>query len=246
MGLEQVIGALNDRRALIADDDPRRFFHDAYLRTTETIAELLDSGMFVDPDWVEQWDEVFAGYYLDALDTHLSGGTPPGPWEMALSAGRSPRLSPLRMVLLGMNAHINWDLPQSLADVIRPEEFDIPGLLAHRQIDHRAIDEILASRVAAEDRELAAVAQPGDRGVIDRLLRPLNRRGTQIFLAESRAKVWHNAGVLARARREGTYQERLAELEARAERRIKNLVEPRRVVVDLTRNAFGVEVIEDE
>jgi hypothetical protein len=38
--------------------------------------------------------------------------------------------------------------------------------------DHEAIDRVLASRVAAEDGELAAVSGPGT--LLDRLLQPLN------------------------------------------------------------------------
>jgi hypothetical protein len=56
-----------------------------------------------------------------------------------------------------MNAHIN-DLPQALLAVITDEEFDDPALLTRRRSDHQAIDRVLASRVAAEDDELAAVS----------------------------------------------------------------------------------------
>jgi hypothetical protein len=46
-------------------------------------------------------------------------------------------------VLLGMNAHINYDLPQALIAVISDEQFDDPALLARRESDHRAIDQVL-------------------------------------------------------------------------------------------------------
>ena len=185
MRLEKVITEMEDRRRHIPDDDPRRYFHDTYLRTTVAIARALDSGVFVDPDWVETWDEAFALYYLEALDHHLEGTEPPGPWQIALNAGRNERLAPLRMVLLGMNAHINFDLPQAIVAVISDEEFDDPALLALRESDHRTIDDILASRVADEDVTLEHLEQPGDRTLMDRLLRPLKRRGTKRFLRES-------------------------------------------------------------
>ena len=59
-----------------------------------------------------------------------------------------------------MNAHINYDLPQALLAVITDEEFDDAALLARREADHQAIDDVLASRVAAEDDELTRLSGP--------------------------------------------------------------------------------------
>jgi hypothetical protein len=97
--------------------------------------------------------------------------------------------------------------------VITDEQFDDRELLARREADHRAIDTVLASRVAAENDELTAVSGPGT--LLDRLLRPFNRLGTQRFLREAREKVWANAITLSRACRQspGAYATVLAELE---------------------------------
>src|SRR4051812_40663878 len=51
---------------LAGTGDARRHFHSVYLRTTYAIAEKIRGGGFVDPDWVEHWDVVFADLYLDA------------------------------------------------------------------------------------------------------------------------------------------------------------------------------------
>jgi hypothetical protein len=48
-------------------------------------------------------------------------------------------------VLLGMNAHINYDLAQSLLAVISEPEFDDPELLAARQAE---LERLAAARVA--------------------------------------------------------------------------------------------------
>src|SRR5262249_56440542 len=108
---------------------------------------------------------------------------------------------PLRHVLLGMNAHINYDLPQALLAVITDEQFDDAALLARRESDHRAIDDVLASRVAAEDDELTRISGPGS--LLDRLLRPLNPLRTQRFLREARGKGAGNAGCPGAARTRG-------------------------------------------
>jgi len=141
-----------------------------------------------------------------------------------------------------MNAHINYDLAQSLLAVISEPEFDDPGLLADRHADHEHIDQVLVSRVGAEDTELEAAGGPRSR--TDRLLQPLNRLATKRFLRESRAKVWANTRLLDSARRAGpdAYRSRLAQLEQLAADRVADLMAPGQVVLKLALKGFGVRL----
>jgi Family of unknown function (DUF5995) len=227
---------------LEAAGDPARFFLATYLRTTRAVAEELARGGFRDPAWVERWDVAFAGLYLDAVEAARAGRRPPEPWAVAFGAGGGDGLPPLRHVLLGMNAHINYDLAQSLLAVISQAEFDNPGLLADRRADHEHIDQVLVARVGAEDTELEAVGGPRSR--TDRVLQPLNRLATKRFLRESRAKVWANARLLDQARRAGpaAYAARLAELERLAATRVADLMAPGQVVLKLAVKGFGVRL----
>jgi hypothetical protein len=231
---------------LEAGRDPMRFFLATYLRTTYAVRDDVLRGGFVDTDWVERWDVEFADLYLQALEQWAASGTTSAPWVVAFTAGSGPRVPPLRHVLLGMNAHVNYDLPQSLLAVITDDEFDDPALVARRRSDHRRIDDILASRVSAEDRELERVEEPGDRTVLDRLLTPFNRLGTKRFLAEARTKTWRNAMLLSQARRLGEHRlaERLAELEDLSQRRVADLKAPGQVILRLARDGFGVSLAE--
>lgn len=224
---------------LEAAGDGRRHFHATYLRTTRAVAEEIDRGGFADSGWVELWDLVFAELYLDALAADLAGEPVPMPWRVAFDAARDGTdLPPLRHVLLGMNAHINFDLPQALVAVIAPADFDDPDVLATREADHRHIDDILLDRVGAEDEELSRSGQSRT----DRLLRPLNRAATKRFLVEARTKVWRNAVVLDRASRlgEAAYRDALAELERVSAARVADLVAPGFVLLKLARRGFGV------
>jgi Family of unknown function (DUF5995) len=225
---------------LQAAGDQRRYFHATYQRTTAAVAAELGRGGFIDPDWVERWDVVFADLYLDALAAALAGRRPPRPWDIAFSAPAS--LPALRHVLLGMNAHINYDLPQALVAVITDEEFDDPAVMARREADHQAIDQVLAVRVAAEDDELTSISGPGS--LLDRLLRPFNRLGTQRFLREAREKVWANAIALSRARREGpeAYQAVLTRLEELSAAKVTTLQAPGPVLLKLAVTGFGVRL----
>jgi hypothetical protein len=237
-GLVGVLEAMQRRLDALPAADPRRDFLETYRRTTAAVAAQLASGRFADPDWVERWDVAFAQLYLAALDADLAGGDDvPRPWRLAFDA--SPDLPALRHVLLGINAHVNYDLPQALLAVIGDEEFAQPAVLELRRGDHERIDAVLSGRVAEEDDELAARSS---RSLLDRTLQPLNRAASRRFLREARQKVWHNTIELQRARLSGAddYATRLAELEVLCAARIVDLLAPGQVLLRLAVAGFGV------
>ena len=223
--------------------DARRFFHATYLRTTRAVRDALRAGLFADPDWVERWDIAFADLYLDALRADSEGGTVSRPWAVAFRAAREQPSAPaLRHVLLGLNAHINYDLPQALLAVISTGEFADPAITSRRRADHRRIDDVLSGQVAAEDGELARTGAPRSRA--DTLLGPVNQAASRRFLRESRIKVWHNAVALnaARARGPAAYAQRLGELEDLSTARVAELVRPGQVLLRLASRGFGVRL----
>ena len=219
------------------DLDSQRTFLATYRRTTIAVGDQVERGRFEDPGWVDRWDVAFADLYVSALEAKVAGAAVSRPWRLAF--GASADLPPLRRLLLGINAHINYDLPQSLIAVISPEDFDAPALLARRQRDHERIDAILSGRVAAEDDELTATSSVG---IVDRVLRPLNQAGSKRFLREARQKVWHNTRALHDARLAGpaTYTSRLAELEILSAAKIADLLAPGQVLLRLSVGGFGV------
>lgn len=229
--------ALADR----VGDDPRRHFHGVYLRTTEAIATAVRAGRFEDNTWVARWDVAFGGLYVDALRADLAGRPVSGPWRVAFAcaAAGGSDLPALRHVLLGMNAHINYDLPQALLAVVPPADVDDAATLALRERDHRRIDAVLAARIAAEGVAVTADVTPAR---VDRALAGAYRLGTRRFLVESRRRVWSNALVLDRARRRGgsAYADRLAVLEQLVTDRVGPLTRPGRVLIRLAAGGFGV------
>ena len=233
-----VVAAMQRRLDTLAAADPRRTFLDTYRRTTAAVGAAIDDGLFEDPAWVERWDVAFANLYLAALDADLAGaGDVPRPWRLAFDAPAD--LPALRHVLLGINAHVNYDLPQALLAVIDDADFARPDVVDRRRRDHERIDGVLSSRVAAEDGELAARSS---RRLVDRLLQPANRTASRRFLREARQKVWHDALELQRARLAGddAYAARLAELEVLCAARIVDLLAPGQVLLRLAVAGFGV------
>jgi hypothetical protein len=231
--MEQLLRPLEDAV------DPARFFLGTYLRTTRAVAAALDAGMFEAPEWVARWDVDFAGLYLDALEAHRADpAAVAAPWRLAFGARAG--LPPEAHVLLGMNAHINFDLPQSLVRVIPPEDFAVPGRLELRRRDHERIDAVLVAQVAPEDVALELAG--GRRTLVDRLLAPANRGASRLLLRESRRKVWANAGALhdARLRGAGDYARCLTDLEAASAARVADLLRPGPVLLRLAVHGFGV------
>ena len=219
----------------------RRIFAETYMRTTRAVGTAIDDARFEDPHWVQRWDVVFADLYLRAYDAYgadtadtAGSARVPRPWRLAFDAPAD--MPPLRHVLLGINAHVNYDLPQALLAVISDDDFADPVLMARRRRDHERIDAVLASRVAAEDDAL------GPRSLLDRVLDPLNRLGSKRFLREARQKVWLNVEQLQLARLDGPerYLSRLAELEVLSAAKIADLLTPGQVVLRLAVAGFGV------
>jgi hypothetical protein len=239
-GVAGVLARLDDVAApLAAAGHPMRYFAATYARTTRAVGEAVAAGGFEDGSWVDHWDVVFADLYLDAVEAHRRDpATAPWPWRLAFGARRG--LPPVAHVLLGINAHINYDLPQALLAVIDDADFDRPEVLARRERDHKRIDGVLGVRVGDEARLLRA--QSGPPALLDRALTPLNRAATRRFLRESREKVWHNTHELNAARRAGpeVYRRRLAHLEVLSAARIRDLLTPGQVLARLAIAGFGV------
>ncbi len=239
--ISDVLDAMQSRLdSMPPDRGPQVEFLSTYRRTTQAVAAAVAVNAFDDPTWVEAWDVAFALLYLDALDADLTGvGRVPRPWRLAFDAPATA--SPLVHVLLGINAHINNDLPRALLAVISDDDFADPGVIGRRRRDHERIDGVLASRVAAEDRNLA---DHSARSLLDRVLQPANRWSSQRFLREARRKVWHNTTELQHARLVGPDQleQRLAELELLSAAKVADLLRPGQVLLRLAVTGFGVQL----
>ena len=235
--VDDVVAQMRTRLDALPAASPRRAFLATYLRTTQAVGDAVDGDRFRDPGWVERWDVAFADLYIRAHDGFVAGeaAAVPRPWQLAFAAPDG--LPALRHVLLGINAHVNYDLPQALLSVISPADFENERLLDDRRRDHERIDDVLAARVKDEEDQL------GDsKTLLDRLLAPLNRMGSKRFLREARQKVWHNVLELNAARVDGdrAYATRLGELELLSAARIADLLAPGQVLLRLAVAGFGV------
>ncbi len=140
--VDAVIREMERRFHPLADScDHDAIFALAYLRTTEEYRRAASiPGFFEDVGFVNHEDAVFARYYFEAHDAWEAGGhdeVPPA-WRIALQAADGREVTGTGNMLLGINAHIQRDLPFVLAEIglVRPDG-------SSRKPDHDKVNEFL-------------------------------------------------------------------------------------------------------
>jgi hypothetical protein len=180
--------------ALASSCDHNAIFSLTYLRVTEDYRRTIDGPFFDDTPFVNYEDTLFARYYFAAFDAWAAGRieqVPPA-WRVTFDAAKSRSVSASGDLLLGINAHVQRDLPLVLYSVglVRPDG-------TSRKADHDRVN-IILNRVA--DDIVAEIASRFDPSVDDTAL-PGGLDGTALFqiLAAWREKAWRNAELLAAA-----------------------------------------------
>src|SRR5437879_1077891 len=175
--------------------DQNAVFALAYLRTTQTYEWARNQpDFFVDTRYVNHEDGVFAKYYFQAYDNWASGNRAavPQAWLVAFDAAKGKKVSGSGNLFLGMNAHVNRDLPYVLAAI---------GLSftdgTSRKVDHDKVNQFLNAVLNPLMAEEAARLD----STIDSARDPLLLGYTSSFqlLAAWRETAWRNAEALVDA-----------------------------------------------
>ena len=132
---------------LAAACDHDAIFSLTYLRTTEEDRRTIDDPpFFTDTRFVNHEDVVFARYYFEAHDNWEAGrrDTVPPAWAIAFRAADTRSVSAAGNIALGINAHVQRDLPFVLAAIglVKPDG-------SSRKHDHDRVNAFL-NRVADE------------------------------------------------------------------------------------------------
>ena len=105
---------------LAASCHHRAVFALAYLRTTQNYLRSSGTpGFYQDPAYVNHEAVTFAEIYFEAVEDWDAGrrSEVPPAWAVALQAAQEGSVTGSGDLLLGMNAHINRDLPFTLARI---------------------------------------------------------------------------------------------------------------------------------
>ena len=224
-GRDSCLKATLKELARIADGTARSCSHDAvfsraYLRMTQTYGWSRDiPGYYQDVPFANHQDAVFAKYYTDAYYAYQSGdrASVPEAWRIAFDASRDKQVSGTGSLLLGMNAHINRDLPYVLAAV---------GLVApdgsSRKPDYDAVEKWLYTATEPLLAEFAARFDPTADDGND----PLGLSNFALFQLVSgwREAAWRNAEALVSAPTAEARAKVAASIEAEATEGAKTLL----------------------
>jgi hypothetical protein len=184
------------QRVFATREDDRAVFLAVYARTTEAVAARIERDEFEDPDWVADYLVAFANRYRQAAHDYERGdlAAVADPWQLAFDSAAAPDSLVIQDALLGVNAHINYDLAFALADV---------GIEADRTAkleDHRAVTDVLRTIVDDIQNLLAEAYAPGLEHV-DESMGRADERLAIFTIDECRSSAWRNAvGLCSRFR----------------------------------------------
>lgn len=195
--LEHVILQMEERLEVLEDrDDYGRVFLRVYLLMTKEMQKRLASDFFFDPIWMEGLLIHFAERYFQAMDNLHSGKEASTCWTLAFRMAEQKQTFVLQDALLGINAHINYDLPLALHHIISKEKiWPDSRLMLQRRKDHERINDVLAELVDLVQDELASHYARFLKWV-DRLMRRHDETLSSFFLTHCRTNVWYNTELL--------------------------------------------------
>src|ERR1700675_963940 len=147
--IDEVIHRLDDIVARSIRNRSRLgYFAALYRKVTAKVREGIAEGRFDDGPRMERLDVAFANRYLTALSQFEQGGRPGPCWLASFKAAAAWRPIILQQLLLGMNAHLNFDLGIAAAEIAPRDE--LPSL----EHDFNEINTILAGLVAEVQAEI--------------------------------------------------------------------------------------------
>jgi hypothetical protein len=184
--------------ALVAEweqaHDRRSIFLGCYRLMTANMLVAIDEGRFHDGEWVSRLLHHFAQYYFNALELYdLHSGDTPQVWRLAHDATHQEKVMTLQHLMLGVNAHINYDLVFALHDLLAPEWAGLSADQRRQRFnDHTLVNKIIGETIDAVQDQVIDQHSPWYH-LVDKLLGPTDEWLTSRLIAHWRNEVWTNA-----------------------------------------------------
>jgi hypothetical protein len=194
---EAIVALQGLERHFVQRRDRRGVFATGYLEITRAIARHLAAGGFLDPEWSRRYLIHFANLYRIALLRYESGevAAVPKSWRLAFGAARSDTGLVIQHLVLGINAHINHDLPLALVEIgIDPDR-------AIRYQDHVTVNQVLEGATAGMKHRVGELYAPVLYR-LDRIAGRLDDDITNFSIPRAREHAWTFAVALTAARNE--------------------------------------------
>jgi len=188
--IDQVISQLDSHINTFREREDRNgYFAVLYRNVTVAVKEGIAAGRFEDGARMERLDVNFADRYLTALERYLRGEHASNCWVVAFNT--APQWPPLILqhLLLGMNAHINFDLGAAAAITCPGDEI----YALHN--DFNEINVILSSMIDGVQDKIATVSPW--MGLLDRVGGRTEEKVCGFCIDAARDVAWHWAQKLA-------------------------------------------------
>jgi hypothetical protein len=176
-------------------NDRRAIFVTLYRVVSTAMRARVQEGAFLDPAWVHRLAVAFGNLFRAAVIAYDAGRRDevPKAWRICFDAARAGRGLVLQDMFLGVNAHVNNDLPLALSTVsIDPDR-------PKRHQDHAAVNAVLGSVTEEATTRIAALYAPG-LPALDAAAGQVDETVSLFSLELARDSAWEAAVSLANAR----------------------------------------------
>jgi hypothetical protein len=176
---------------LIAVADRRAIFASVYALTTLRMAESIDANAYTNTDWMKSYQTEFANHYRKALNAYAlqQRAQVPNAWLKAFDAAASGQTLIIQDALLGMNAHINYDLAFAI------EKVKLSPNTTSRYLDHTRVNSVL-SEVGDEIAAALGSLYGPNYAAVDAAFGPADELFLAVGMATARQNAWNNAVLL--------------------------------------------------
>lgn len=202
--------------------DRRFIFLRCYSMMSTNMASAIRDDRFADPSWVTKLMLHFAEYYFVALEQYNRlPEEAPAVWRLVHDTAQQSGVHTLQNLLLGVNAHINYDLPLALYDCLHQDWplLDEPQRKL-RQNDHETVNQIIGDTIDSVQDTVLEPLSPV-MAVVDRVMGRMDEWLLSQLITGWRHDVWQVAQRLLEApdgeRRQSIMQEQERRVMERAE-----------------------------
>lgn len=177
-------------------NDRRAIFLSCYAMMTRNMLVAVENGQFHDAIWVSTLLHRFADYYFRAVEAYDQHDRCSTVWRFAFDTTQKPDTHVMQDLILGVNAHINYDLVLTLVDVLHDQWDD----LSHEQReqryqDHCHVNTIIAATINSVQDQVIERYEPL-MDIVDKLFGPIDEWLISRLIARWREEVWQQAGQL--------------------------------------------------
>jgi hypothetical protein len=150
--IPEVISRLEEIQKIVTNSfglrDGLGYFNYLYTVITKSVQADLEKdarhGGFQDKAFLSRLDVEFANRYFRALDAQGTPAGMPPPWNALIANRSQPHIAPLIFAVVGVSAHVNYDLPFALVETCK----DHGGLTdGTRHADYQHVNSIFAQEM---------------------------------------------------------------------------------------------------